>query len=182
MIAVAVALLSIAVWVRGTLYPQSDMAHAVFRVAVCLAAVTVAIPRGRLVRWGLALWAVGIVSSTILAPDPWRALWSTHNRNEGAWQVGHYLLLVVVAAAVPRERLVKWLAVAAGSDYEPAFPRLREVLTRVGRMKYLRPLYTALGRHPRTRALAREIFESASPTYHSLSRRVVSGILEKYPQ
>jgi aminopeptidase N len=80
------------------------------------------------------------------------------------------------------EILVEWLTVAAGSGYEPAFPRLREVLTRVGRMKYLRPLYTALGRHPRTRALAREVFESASPTYHSLSRRVVSGILDKYPQ
>lgn len=79
------------------------------------------------------------------------------------------------------EILVEWLTVAAGSDYEPAFPRLREVLTRVGRMKYLRPLYAAMGRHPRTRALARDVFATAAPRYHSLSRRVAAAVIEKYP-
>jgi leukotriene A-4 hydrolase/aminopeptidase len=78
------------------------------------------------------------------------------------------------------ELLVEWLVIAATSDYEPLFLRIREVLLRVGRMKYLRPLYRALGSHPRTRALAREIFASAAPTYHTLSRRVVEGILAKY--
>jgi aminopeptidase N len=78
------------------------------------------------------------------------------------------------------EILVEWLTIAAGSDYEPAFGRLREVLHRVGRMKYLRPLYTALGRHPRTRALAREVFAEAAPRYHQLSRRVAASVIEKY--
>lgn len=78
------------------------------------------------------------------------------------------------------EILVEWLTIAAGSDYEPVFPRVREVLTRVGRMKYLRPLYGALGRHPRTRDLARSIFAEASPGYHALSRRVVESVIEKY--
>jgi leukotriene A-4 hydrolase/aminopeptidase len=78
------------------------------------------------------------------------------------------------------EILVEWLTIAAGSDYEPAFERIREVLMRVGRMKYLRPLYTALGKNGRTQALAREIFAAASPTYHGLSRRVVQGVLDKY--
>ena len=48
-------------------------------------------------------------------------------------------------------------------------------------MKYLRPLYGALGATPRTRALAREIFAAASPGYHGLSRRVVASVLESYP-
>jgi leukotriene A-4 hydrolase/aminopeptidase len=78
------------------------------------------------------------------------------------------------------EILAEWLAIAAGSDYEPVFPRLREVLTRVGRMKYLRPLYTAMGCHPRTRALAREVFAEVSPRYHSLSRRVAASVIERY--
>ena len=78
------------------------------------------------------------------------------------------------------EVLAEWLTVAAGSDYEPAFPRLREVLLRVGRMKFLRPLYTAMGRHPRTRALAREAFAEAAPRYHALSRRVAASVIEKY--
>jgi leukotriene-A4 hydrolase len=80
------------------------------------------------------------------------------------------------------EILTEWLAIAGGSDYEPVFGRTKEVLTRVGRMKYLRPLYTALGSHPRTRTLAREIFESAKESYHSLSRRVVESVLSKYPE
>ncbi|HEX9009982.1 MAG TPA: M1 family metallopeptidase [Holophagaceae bacterium] len=79
------------------------------------------------------------------------------------------------------EILVEWLTLAAAADYEPAFPRIREVLVKVGRMKYLRPLYGALGAHARTRALAREIFAAASPGYHGLSRRVVQGVLDKYP-
>lgn len=78
------------------------------------------------------------------------------------------------------EILVEWLTIAAASDYEPVFGRLREVLTTVGRMKYLRPLFGALGRHPRTRALAREIFAAAAPSYHTLSRRVVESVMEKY--
>ena len=79
------------------------------------------------------------------------------------------------------ELLVEWLVIAGGSDHEPVFPRIREVLTRVGRMKYLRPLYGALGLHERTRALAREIFAAASPGYHNLSTRVVASVMAKYP-
>ena len=79
------------------------------------------------------------------------------------------------------EILVEWLTLAAAADYEPAFPRIREVLLRVGRMKYLRPLYSALGEHARTRTLAKEVFAAASPGYHGLSRRVVSSVLEKFP-
>jgi leukotriene-A4 hydrolase len=79
------------------------------------------------------------------------------------------------------EILVEWLSIAAASDYEPAFARLREVLLRVGRMKYLRPLYKAMGGHARTRALAREIYAAASPGYHELSRRAVEAVMRQYP-
>jgi leukotriene-A4 hydrolase len=80
------------------------------------------------------------------------------------------------------EILVEWLTIAAGSDYDPAFNRVREVLLSVGRMKYLRPLYSALGRHARTRALAREIYEQGKSGYHSLSRRVIESVMENYDE
>jgi leukotriene-A4 hydrolase len=80
------------------------------------------------------------------------------------------------------EVLVEWLTVAAGSDYEPVFDRVREVLLEVGRMKYLRPLYSALGRHTRTQTLAKEIYEEGKPSYHSLSRRVIESEMEKYKE
>jgi hypothetical protein len=56
------------------------------------------------------------------------------------------------------------------------------VLLRVGRMKYLRPLYKALGATAATRDLARSIFAEASPGYHSLSRRVVQGVIDTYKE
>lgn len=79
------------------------------------------------------------------------------------------------------EILVEWLTIAAASDYERVFPRVKEVLVRVGRMKYLRPLYKALGEHPRTRELAREVYAAASPGYHELSRRASESVMDKYP-
>ncbi len=99
------------------------------------------------------------------------------SKEDCAWLDGHLAL----TGRGNYEILVEWLTLAAAADYEPAFARIREVLLKVGRMKYLRPLYGALGGHPRTRALAREIFAAASPGYHGLSRRVVQSVMEKYP-
>lgn len=77
------------------------------------------------------------------------------------------------------EVLVEWLTVAAGSGYAPALPRVREVLTDVGRMKYLKPLYTALVGNPDTRPLAREIFADVSESYHPLSRGSLAGLFDE---
>lgn len=79
------------------------------------------------------------------------------------------------------EILVQWLCIAAGSGYTPVFERVRQVLSTVGRMKYVRPLYQALGQTDGGRKLAREIFGEAAPRYHALTRRVAESVLEKYP-
>jgi aminopeptidase N len=79
------------------------------------------------------------------------------------------------------EILVQWLCIAARAGHEAVFPRIREVLGRVGRMKYVRPLYQALGRTEAGRRLAREIFAAAALTYHPLTRRAAEGVLDKYP-
>jgi hypothetical protein len=80
------------------------------------------------------------------------------------------------------EILVEWLTIAAGSEYQPVFDRVRAVLLEVGRMKYLRPLYAALGRNPRTRALAKEIYAQGKSRYHTLSRRVIESVIQKYDE
>lgn len=79
------------------------------------------------------------------------------------------------------EILVEWLTIAASSNYAPTFDRIREVLTTVGRMKYIRPLYKALGGHPESRELGREIFAEARNGYHTLTRRVALTEIEAYP-
>ena len=75
------------------------------------------------------------------------------------------------------EILCEWLVIAARSGYEPAFPRLREFLGAVGRMKYLRPLYQALASTPNTKQFALEVFAAAAPRYHGIARRMVQGLL-----
>ncbi|PIR14976.1 MAG: hypothetical protein COV48_16940 [Elusimicrobia bacterium CG11_big_fil_rev_8_21_14_0_20_64_6] len=79
------------------------------------------------------------------------------------------------------EILTTWLCLAVANGYEPAFERTRQLLTRVGRMKYVRPLYLALGKTAPGRALAREVFASAAPTYHTLTRRAAEAALAQYP-
>jgi len=76
------------------------------------------------------------------------------------------------------EVLVEWLTIAAGSAYTPALPRVREVLTVVGRMKYLKPLYIALMTNEDTAKLAREVFDEVSDSYHPLSKGSVAGLLK----
>ncbi|MDE2512347.1 MAG: M1 family metallopeptidase [Elusimicrobia bacterium] len=79
------------------------------------------------------------------------------------------------------EILVQWLCLAAASGYEPAFGRIRALLSTVGRMKYVRPLYQALGRTEAGRRLARDVFAAAAPSYHSLTRRAAESALAAYP-
>ncbi len=75
------------------------------------------------------------------------------------------------------EVLVEWLTIAAGSAYTPVLPRVREVLTDVGRMKYLKPLYGALAGNAATLDFAREVYADVADSYHPLSRGSISGIL-----
>ncbi|MDP2877028.1 MAG: M1 family metallopeptidase [Holophaga sp.] len=78
------------------------------------------------------------------------------------------------------EILVEWLCLAAGSGYAPVFARVQQVLSTVGRMKYVRPLYQALGKTSAGRELAREVFAKTAPSYHGLTRRVAEGVIGKY--
>lgn len=76
------------------------------------------------------------------------------------------------------EVLVSWLEVAveAGLDVTD---RVDEVLGSVGRMKYLKPLYSALSSREDTRARARQIFEKYRGRYHPIARAVVDAQLRK---
>ncbi|MBI5549125.1 MAG: M1 family metallopeptidase [Deltaproteobacteria bacterium] len=77
------------------------------------------------------------------------------------------------------EVLVSWLSLAASSGFEPAVPRVEEVLGKVGRMKYLKPLYTALATNSATRENARRCFEKHKDSYHPIAQQVIAGILKK---
>jgi hypothetical protein len=73
--------------------------------------------------------------------------------------------------------LVPWLTLALRSGYTSVLPRVKQVLAEVGRMKYLRPLYTSLANDPSLRAEAVSTFEAHRSSYHPISRQMVEGVL-----
>lgn len=76
------------------------------------------------------------------------------------------------------EILVGWLALAVRSGFADVLPRVREVLTSVGRGKFLRPLYSALLGREEFRPFAAEVFEEMKERYHTLARVAVEGLFK----
>lgn len=74
---------------------------------------------------------------------------------------------------------VGWLLLALQCGFDEVLPQVEAFVLRVGRMKYLKPLYTALQRKPATRALATKLFEQSRPRLHPIARAVIAGLLAK---
>jgi leukotriene-A4 hydrolase len=79
------------------------------------------------------------------------------------------------------EVLVAWLKLAATANYAPAIARIEDVLGKVGRMKYLRPLYQALAENPQNRPIARRCFERFKDGYHPIARQLIDALLKGHP-
>lgn len=76
------------------------------------------------------------------------------------------------------ELRVGFLSIAAASGYAPAMSAAAETLKSVGRMKYLRPLYSALIRAGEEgQALAAATFEEAAERYHPVARALVQDVI-----
>jgi len=75
------------------------------------------------------------------------------------------------------EILCNWLLIATASGYEPVFDRVRSFLGDVGRMKYLKPLYTALYEGEKTKEMAREVFAANAGGYHPIARGGIERIM-----
>ena len=75
------------------------------------------------------------------------------------------------------EILCNWLQIAVGSSYEPAFERCATFLGEVGRMKYLKPLFTALHGNPETRAMGQKVFAANADGYHPIARGGLERLL-----
>lgn len=71
-----------------------------------------------------------------------------------------------------------WYMIAVRNDYRPAFGALEKFLTRVGRRKFIKPLYEALSENESHKAWAREVYREARNNYHSVTASSVDEILE----
>lgn len=77
------------------------------------------------------------------------------------------------------EVLAAWLERAIKSRYSPAYGALQDFLVRVGRRKFLMPLYKALMQSPDGKEMAKAIYANARPNYHSVASHTIDELLEK---
>ena len=70
-----------------------------------------------------------------------------------------------------------WLEASIRNGYEPAYPRLEEFLTTVGRRKFLVPLYKALLAREGGKERALAIYQKARGNYHSVSTGTLDELL-----
>jgi len=62
-----------------------------------------------------------------------------------------------------------------GADY---LAQVEDVVGRLGRMKYLRPLYKGLAGHAATKPAAQALFQKLKARYHPIAQHVLAGVLK----
>ena len=82
------------------------------------------------------------------------------------------------SAAGNSEVAFAWYVKAIEHDYRAAFPALEDFLTRIGRRKFVLPLFTGLMKNPAQQAFAREVYAKARPGYHPITRGSVDAVVK----
>jgi leukotriene-A4 hydrolase len=72
----------------------------------------------------------------------------------------------------------QWLMMSIRNRYEPAYPRLEEFLTSIGRRKFIKPLYEELAKTPEGKERALAIYRRARPTYHPIAVASIDEVLK----
>ena len=72
----------------------------------------------------------------------------------------------------------QWLLMSIRNRYEPAYPRLEEFLTTIGRRKFIKPLYEELAKTPEGKERALAIYRRARPTYHPIAVTSIDEVLK----
>lgn len=71
-----------------------------------------------------------------------------------------------------------WLLISVENWYQPAFVRLHEYLTSIGRNKLVKPLYKALSQTAEGKKMAKKAFEEAKAGYHPLTVKANEGFVQ----
>ena len=75
------------------------------------------------------------------------------------------------------EILALWFLQSIKSDYQPAFDNLEKFLIKIGRRKFLQPLYLELSRSEKHKAWAKEVYKKARGNYHYVSFNTIDKII-----
>lgn len=70
----------------------------------------------------------------------------------------------------------QWYVLSAQSHYEPAYAAIESFLSKIGRQKFLEPIYGALMKNG-LEDMARRIFHTYKQNYHPIAQKNVAGIV-----
>ena len=71
----------------------------------------------------------------------------------------------------------EWFLKSISSNYTPAYPYLSAFLEKVGRRKFILPLYEALYNNKATKEKALSWFDNYKQNYHAVSRNSIARAL-----
>ncbi|RVT47355.1 M1 family peptidase [Rheinheimera sediminis] len=71
-----------------------------------------------------------------------------------------------------------WFKVALAKNYSKAIPALEQFLLKVGRRKFVVPLYLQLSQNPEYLEWAKNLYQKARPGYHPLTQSAVDKVLK----
>lgn len=75
------------------------------------------------------------------------------------------------------EIMSEWFVLGIKNDYNEIRPETKAFLMKVGRRKYLEPLYNTLAEREETLEWGKEVYKEARPFYHAISFNTVDEIL-----
>lgn len=76
------------------------------------------------------------------------------------------------------EILRTWFTLAIANGYHGADTQIAHYLESIGRRRLVQPLYEALAKSPEGKAFARDVYRTARPGYHTITRGTIDKILE----
>ena len=75
------------------------------------------------------------------------------------------------------EILAVWFLQSIKNDYRPAFENLEKFLVKIGRRKFLQPLYLELSKNKEHKIWAKKVYQKARNNYHYVSFNTIDKIL-----
>ena len=75
------------------------------------------------------------------------------------------------------EILAVWFLQSIKNDYRPAFENLEKFLVKIGRRKFLQPLYLELSKNKEHKIWAKKVYQKARNNYHFVSFNTIDNIL-----
>jgi aminopeptidase N len=75
------------------------------------------------------------------------------------------------------EIMTEWFVLGIHSDYKAVFPSIQKFLTKIGRRKFLLPIYSALAAQDNTKKWALGVYKKAKANYHPITQRSIEELI-----